>query len=364
LSIEKYLFALFCAIIISNLNATEYAIYYTLDDSLKIGITGSPFMAFSSDKGTSAGAKILFFEKNTHISQKSGNDFKLKLDAEMSNKKEISTSIDMQIPILKKNDIIRTYMLYKENENDFYGFGGNTANIILTKYNKKQYRLNLDYLHSLKNDIKLGIATDISGYKNTENEQINQIIRGLNSFYRAVGLGAMILFQDKKPNNFPTQGSLFCSKFLIYNKDVFSNYNFQTLQSEYQHFFPIENHILAFQAVSNNTFGNLPLNYYPTQGNAYLMRGVATDRYMNEQYLATQIEYRSPILFWRLSGVTFCSSAISYSGINDFKTENIHLSEGLGLRIALDKTERVNLRADIGFYKNEQQIYLKFSEAF
>jgi hypothetical protein len=166
------------------------------------------------------------------------------------------------------------------------------------------------------------------------------------------------------PNNFPENGFLYKNQVLFYDKKINSDKKFIILNQEIHYFRSVQNHIIANQIIANNTFNDRPYHYLPEQGGSNIMRGLRTGRYIDNHFLGAQTEYRSPYIFWRVSGVCFVASGLSYKGINDFHSKNINLTGGFGVRFALDKSERINLRGDIGYSKEGYQIYLKFGEAF
>jgi len=351
----------------SLLFGRDFATYYTIDDSTKIGLTGIPYASFSTDKGTSMGLSLLLFEKNTLSPIQSGRDFRLRLDGEYTTQKERTFSIDTGIPILQREQKINLKLQYKILERDFLGLG-NTDKNILNHFTREHYIFKGNWLKYFSNHLSTGLAVDISGYHNSKFgipvDSTQHNIVGFDHFYRAVGLGAVICYSDRLPNNFPTTGSFFMSQFTLYDKDIQSDYDFFTVETEYHYFQPLGEHVLANQILSKNTSKGTPYHFLTEQGNAYLMRGYPTGRFLDNHLFAVQTEYRSPIIFWRVSTVAFIASAISYQGKKDIIGKNIHLTGGGGIRIAVDKGERINLRADVGISNEGYEIYLRFAEAF
>jgi hypothetical protein len=343
----------------------ELALYYTVSDSLRIGITGAPYISYSSDKGSSFGLSVIFFEKNESLHTKSGSDFRMRLDGEFSTNDERSFSIDSEIPLSNRTQKLTFRAEYKIAQSSFYGIGGATDNVVLSRFKREQYRFQGRWTGEIKSNIKAGLAWDFSGYRNFEHSDLPACdIAGFIGWYRAIGMGGVLIYDGRSPNNFPTDGMYYKSQLLLYDSIWFSNHDFATLSQEYKRYFPLRQHVIAYQLLSENTLGDRPYHYLAQQGNAYLMRGYTTGRFLDNNFLGGQVEYRSPIFFWRVSGVSFVACGMSYSSISDLGCEKINITGGFGLRFAVDKSERVNLRADIGFSKEGSQIYLKFGEAF
>lgn len=344
----------------------EYALYYNVGDSLRIGITGAPYASYSSEKGVNIGLSVFLFEKNSSKQIIPGQDFKLRLDGDFTFEDEKSFYIGGNIPLRSKNHRINVDLRYKTSPQDFFGIGANTDKNNIISFTKEYYKFTGNWLKQYSDNRSYGLAWDISGYKNNDFDSLKTDIKinGFDNFYRTTGLGLVFVYNSKTPNNFPKSGFFYKNQFMIYDKKINSDYDFLTLKQEFHYFHLIDNHIIANQIVSENTFNNVPFHYYTEQGSSTLMRGYKTGRFLEKHFIGAQTEYRSPFIFWRVSGVAFLSSGFSYKSSSDLNNNNLHFAGGFGFRFALDKEERVNLRADIGFSNEGKQIYFKFGESF
>ena len=351
-----------------SLYAKEYALYYTINDSLKIGLTGTPYFSYTSESGLGLGLTFILYERSDTKTQVYGQDFNMRFGGDMTMDGEYEMSIRTSIPLRKYQQRIRLDTEYKKKSREYNGIGGNTTNENPLSFLNEHYKFQGIWEKNLRKDVKIGIAWDYSGQKNIhENQNYKDNIEypiGFDKFYRTAGIGPLFIITTKNPNNFPTNGIYYENKLLFYDEKISSNYNFTIWMQEFQIFIPIDNHVIANQIISHNAFNNIPFHYYPQQGSSTMMRGYQSGRFLDEQFLGIQSEYRSPIIFSRISAVAFAASAISYKGISDFREQNIHFTGGFGFRFALDKKERVNARADIGFSEEGYQLYLKFGEAF
>jgi len=345
-----------------NTFATEYAIFFPVNDSIRIGLTGMPYAAYSSEIGIELGLNVLLFERNASANVVPGQDFRMRLNIDYTVNDDRSISLTSSIPIRKHNQKVDFMLKYEKNQNDFYGIGTNTSSDIVTTYYREQYRFTGNWLKLLSLNHSAGLAWDISGFENSD--FIHQNIRGFDHFYRAMGLGLVYVYNSKMPNNFPIEGTYYRNQIIFYDRAFISDFNFITLNQEFHYFFPLRSHVVANQIVSNNTFGNRPFHYYATQGSSTLMRGLKTNRFTERHFLGSQTEYRSPIFFWRVSGVCFVATGLSYGEVDDFAFRSVNVAGGFGFRFALDKEERVNLRADVGVSREGFEVYFKFGEAF
>jgi len=388
------LFILYCSI---HLLGREYAIYYPVNDSLKIGITGAPFISYYSEVGFGLGLSIISYEKSIKKRDFYKQDFFLRLSADITEEGEFELSIKNSTPIRKYKQNLTSLLEYKKRTIKYYGKDQNPSNKEEINFFPTIYKFICNWERQIVPRIRLGIVCDISGYKNFVNKNLNNIDQSIitneiyketvslstpfsisknsdfyltqylydkTSFFRVVGLGPSILYNSKEPNNFPLKGFYYHNHVLFYNKLIYSDYNFITINQDIQYYISWNSHTIASQIISQNTFKDCPLDYYPSQGGSTFMRGLKINRFIDDHLFGIQSEYRSPIFFWRLSMVGFTSTAISYKSMDDFYISNVNVTYGFGGRFALDKSERINARVDIGFSKEGYQLYLKFGEAF
>lgn len=163
----------------------------------------------------------------------------------------------------------------------------------------------------------------------------------------------------------PTKGVFMEAEIFANSKFTQSNFTYQRFSLDFAKYVGIkEDHTLAFHINTAMILGDpifYDLLYF---GSPKLMRGFQDRRFKDKNILVLQGEYRFPIYKW-VQGVSFLSGgtvADSYSEIfkNDYK-----VSLGAGLRIVLNKKDRVRLRLDYGRTINEGgAIYITINDAF
>ena len=79
--------------------------------------------------------------------------------------------------------------------------------------------------------------------------------------------------------------------------------------------------------------------------------------------MAYQAEYRR-FLFWRIGMVLFSATGEVASTPGRFELNGLHYSGGGGLRFALSKEEKLNLRIDYGVAKHSNAFTVQLREAF
>jgi hypothetical protein len=163
----------------------------------------------------------------------------------------------------------------------------------------------------------------------------------------------------------PTKGVFMETEIFANAKFTQSNFTYQRLSLDFAKYVRIkQDHTLAFHINTAMILGDpifYDLLYF---GSPKLMRGFQDRRFKDKNILVLQGEYRFPIYKW-VQGVSFLSGgtvAASYSEIfeNDYK-----ISFGAGLRIVLNKKDRVRLRLDYGRTINEGgALYITINDAF
>ena len=122
--------------------------------------------------------------------------------------------------------------------------------------------------------------------------------------------------------------------------------------------------ILAARFVLNHTMGSPPFDRLPELGGANLLRGFFGGRFRERTLVAAQTEVR--VGHWkRLGGVVFASAGRVAPGLGAMSFAELHFAYGLGLRVQLSQTEKLHVRADLGFSdEGGTGFYLNFQEAF
>ena len=152
----------------------------------------------------------------------------------------------------------------------------------------------------------------------------------------------------------------------IHDQLTGSSHAFQRWQIDLRKFYRPFQHrqdVLAFQAFSYLTSGNVPFNELALIGGDMIMRGYYVGSLRDKNLLAAQAEYRWQALKrWGLVGFA------GFGNVNNtFQelTKNKFLpSYGGGLRFKINRKENVNVRVDYGFGNGQQNLYFFVAEAF
>lgn len=126
----------------------------------------------------------------------------------------------------------------------------------------------------------------------------------------------------------------------------------------------VKKNVLAFQLFSFNNTGDVPIRSLASFGGANRMRGYYDGRYKDKNQVVFQAEYRFP-LYKRFSAVLFGGTGTVGRNFSDYAVNELKYSYGGGLRFAVNKKEKLNIRIDYGIGQGKNNgFYLQLGEAF
>lgn len=184
-----------------------------------------------------------------------------------------------------------------------------------------------------------------------------------------LGLGVGILY-DSRHNILNVRRGLFSEiAFMSYHNRWGSEYNFNTLQTDTRIFRPLgRRDVLAFQALGQFNFGDVPFNQLALMGGESMMRGYYLGRFRDKNMVATQIEYRMlPLPFdytKRWGAAVFASAGTVFDEAREVRLDRTLWAAGGGVRFLLFPKKDVYTRLDVAFTPEGSGVYLFIGEAF
>ena len=152
----------------------------------------------------------------------------------------------------------------------------------------------------------------------------------------------------------------------FHNQLTGSSNTFQRWQVDLRKFYRPFQHrqdVLAFQAYSYLTSGDVPFNELGLLGGDMIMRGYYVGSLRDKNLLAAQAEYRWQA-FKRWGFVGFAGFGSVNSAVKEISMNKLLPSYGGGLRFKINRKENVNVRIDYGFGNGQQNLYFFIAEAF
>lgn len=165
----------------------------------------------------------------------------------------------------------------------------------------------------------------------------------------------------------PTQGMYILLTHGFYGRFSPEAYNFKLTNIDLRYYTRVSrknDDVFACQVLGYFTDGTVPFSDFALLGGPNIMRGYKEGRYVEDNMVATQFEYRKRIKKSRWGVVGFVGFGTVFHLPKEIQLNEIKPSVGIGLRYMIDSKEKLNLRFDWGFGENTNNTYLGIAEAF
>ncbi len=177
---------------------------------------------------------------------------------------------------------------------------------------------------------------------------------------------------------YDTRNSLLNAQTGTYLEATFSQYGeilggthvYDLIRYDLRHFIQLKGKedwrdVLALNTRGYFANGDVPLVDLAQLGSSEIMRGYYEGRYISNNMLAAQAEYRLNFKNSPWGAVAFASTGDVAPDISDFSLKNLRGAFGLGMRLMVDPLERLNLRVDVAITaEGDINPYIIIGEAF
>ncbi|MEH6453138.1 MAG: BamA/TamA family outer membrane protein [Psychromonas sp.] len=266
-------------------------------------------------------------------------------------------------------DRLPVYFEVHDEPKVYYGKGyeSNDNDNNKIRYTETMLTLNPKWMREVHDNFFLGLGADFTFIK-TRHEEVDQelelgnpsLINDLEA-NTTFGVSASALYDSRDYILNPTEGWLLQMDAGAYYNEIdnstYGKYDIEILN--FTSLNPVPG-LLAFQVQANLSSGEVPWNMLSDLGGAYAMRGYILGRYRDNQMAMAQVEYRLPL--YRRSGAVFWTGVGSIGDDVSDLSNDVLATYGVGYRFLLKG--RINVRADLGFGKNETGFYFNVNEVF
>lgn len=282
---------------------------------------------------------------------------------------QLVTAVNGSTYFPKEKYILNHQLSYSYFPDNFWGLGKYAPDSAKESYTFKQYYIYLHLMRNVGNNLFVGVLYEqqnLLGIKYQKGGLFDtEQIVGRNG-YLVSGLGLSFTYDNRNNAFSPDDGYFAQVYFNHFDKVIGSSYNYTNVVVDLRLFKKIyKNQVLAMQAFSFSNIGTeVPLRSLASFGGSNSMRGYYDGRYRDKQQLVLQAEYRMPV-YGRFGAVVFADMGDVGHTPTDFELNSLKYSYGGGVRFALDKKEKLNLRVDYGLAKgNNRGLYFQIGEAF
>ena len=199
-------------------------------------------------------------------------------------------------------------------------------------------------------DIRLG----------TDDANFLDPVKGLQM--NIITLDPKIVYDTRDNEFYPHSGTLAKFQVDLSRKSLGSDFDYSLYKLEWNHYRSLaDNQVLAIRVAGKYAAGKAPFFLLPAMGQGGDLRGYETGVYRDRLLMATQAEYRLRLTD-RFGVVAFAGIGTVGPGFEEL--DETLPSYGGGIRWVLAKENDISLRVDIGWGKDNSEVYVGVGEAF
>jgi outer membrane protein assembly factor BamA len=264
--------------------------------------------------------------------------------------------------------ILNHQVSYSSFPDKFWGLGRYTPDSAQESYKFSQYYIYLHLMKKIGRSLFAGVLYEQQDVLHTDYRKgglfDREKISGRNGYFIS-GMGLSLTWDNRNNAFAPDKGFFAQAYFNHFAPFLGSEDTYTNIVIDLRSFMRLyRSQVLAMQLFSFSNLGNVPLRSLASFGGANSMRGFYDGRYKDKQQLVFQTEYRVPV-YGKWGVVVFGGAGDVAHKPTDYVLSALKYSYGGGLRYALNKTEKLNLRMDYGIAGNHNKgLYFQLGEAF
>ena len=267
-----------------------------------------------------------------------------------------------------KNRTFQVYgeLAYNRYNYNFYGVGNNQPENYVERYGVEFPRWRFTFLKKVTRRFYAGLRYAFDKFSLYDLDSTGQLITkkipGSNGGFVS-GIGVVLLADTRDNIFYPSKGMW--GELVLYRDDELtgSSFNYTRIALDIVKYVHYGANILALNAYSIYSNSDLPFFQMGTLGGQKKMRGFYEGRYRDNNLLVFQAEYRRH-LFWLLGFTLFADAGQVARRYDEFNAKNWRYTYGAGLRLTIDKVQKINLRIDVGVGNGKVLPYFTIAEAF
>lgn len=178
------------------------------------------------------------------------------------------------------------------------------------------------------------------------------------------GLGFSVIYDTRNNVLNSSKGVFMQFSTFLHGKVIGGDFNFNRYMVDLRRYWMLKNgDVIAAQYFGEFNTGNTPFREMALLGGENIMRGYYNGRFRDKQQMAVQAEYRKQVISW-LGITVFGAYGDVAEDIGSFNPADFKYTVGAGLRVMVNKADRLNIRIDYGLGKETSGFYFAIAEAF
>ena len=285
-----------------------------------------------------------------------------------SMKKQFVAAINGTIYFPNENYILNHRFSYSYFPDKYWGIGSHSKESSEESYKFKQYYVYMHLMKKVSKDFFLGVL-----YEQQRLLTMHYLPGGMfdkesipgRKGYLVSGTGLSATLDNRNNAFSPDKGTYIQASARFFSSAIGSDFNYVNIVQDIRKYIPAKKGIFAFQLFNYMNIGrHIPLRSMAALGGDNIMRGYYNGRFRDRQQLVIQAEYRVPV-YNRWGIVFFTSAGDVTGGLMNYSIGSLKYAYGSGIRFALNKAEKLNLRLDYGMTSTGNKgFYLQLGEAF
>lgn len=335
-----------------------------------------PILISNAETGVQVGGLVIRFLNPEDTLNKSSS---VSFAARVSQKMQVAVSVFPDWYLHQNQYHISANLDYIRWPADFYGVG-NASNIpkdsadpYMAQGISGDLTVERQWLHGL-----FAGPQALFNYENIDSGSktilLNDSITG-NRGGLVSGLGAVMTYDRRDGVYWARRGTFLRAKAAWYRSHWGSEFDYDAYSLEARQFLPLfSTAALGLSATLQLKNGDVPFRELSTPNGDKTMRGMVRGKYRDRHLLVLQAEYKSylPNLKWlqaswvrqRLGWAVFAEAGQVAHHVEDFAWEEFRPGFGFGVRYALNRSQRLNIRIDVGFVDGSIAPAINIKEAF
>lgn len=325
----------------------------------------SPVLVYkpATSFGFGVGGTWTFRLKDTNYKTRTSN---MPISAIYTLKNQILISISSTIFTNNENYMIKGTIEYFKFPQFYYGIGNNTLRADEEQIQYQKFVFEPLLFRRIVGKFFLGAGLRYRNtwdldYKKDGILDTQKPIGYKGSVSTGVQIAATFDSRDNLLN--AAKGSLFEIRHAFYGTQL-KSIPFQSTKIDLRSYFKLSqrNDVLAMQIYGYLSDKRTPFAELAVFGGDQLMRGYYQGRFLDNNMIAGQAEYRFRV-YKPIGMVVFGSAGQVYNSKSEINLQNLKLDYGIGLRLKIVKSENLNARFDIAKGENIN-FYFGIAEAF
>lgn len=325
-------------------------------------LTLIPIVFRSPDTGWAFGALPQYIFRTTPETRPS----RVRLDGYYTQKGQYSFQFVPRLWLPGNRYYLQGRIAFREWPTTFYGIGNDTPEERRERYTPRTVRLQAEVLHQLRPGLFVGARYGLERLEMLARDPEGALVRGTiagSDGGRSAGAGLSVSWDTRDDVLFPRAGSWHQASFGWSSPWIASQYAFTSYQLDLRHYRSVaRRQVVAAQLTVRLRAGTVP--FQTLSGVGQVLRGYSSARYVDQQLVGLQAEYRFVPVVWRVGFAVFAGAAQVAPTPADFSLPRFKPSAGVGLRFQLFRSEQIHLRFDFAVGQGASGDYLDILEAF